>query len=257
MSERIRTLIEQFVADYPLLHGTKTRWHKPLVAFADARDERIRKLRSVVHPEHFMPDDILTGAKTIVSYFLPFEVPIVKSNIGGSDSSMEWDYAYVETNALLNDLNRFSVDALHKDGHGAAFVAPERIFDQDVLLGRWSHRHIAVIAGLGTFGLNNMLITDKGCCGRTNSFVTDIVIEPSPGIHQENCLFKFNGNCKKCMKHCVGGALTQEGFDRFKCDEQLQRNRKTYEDIGSVGVCGKCLVGLPCSLATPVKSQKN
>ena len=47
------------------------------------------------------------------------------------------------------------------------------------LISDWSHRHVAVIAGLGKFGLNNMLITDNGCCGRVGSFITDLKIEPT------------------------------------------------------------------------------
>ncbi|WP_338094171.1 hypothetical protein [Methanorbis furvi] len=40
---------------------------------------------------------------------------------------------------------------------------------------RWSHRHFAVLAGLGTFGVNNMLITRMGCYGRVSSFAASIL----------------------------------------------------------------------------------
>lgn len=40
-------------------------------------------------------------------------------------------------------------------------------------MSEWSHRHAAYIAGLGIFGINNMLITNKGCVGRIPSFYED------------------------------------------------------------------------------------
>lgn len=256
MIEVIIERIEQYVAEYPRIHGTKTRWCKPLVAFADAQDEQFGSLKSIVHPDHFMPGDILPGARTVVSYFLPFEEWIVQSNIGGSNSSKEWDYAYAQTNTLFINLNNHLVDSLQKDGIRAAFVPPELVFDKDLMLSKWSLRHIAVIAHLGTFGLNNMLITEKGCCGRTNSFVTELVLPPTQSTSTQNCLFKHDGSCGQCLQSCVGDALSNEGFNRFKCDSQLQRNKKSYEDIGSVAPCGKCLVGLPCSVANPVKNER-
>lgn len=42
-------------------------------------------------------------------------------------------------------------------------VLPEvSTFDQNILKSNWSHRHFAKIAGIGTFGINNMLISKNG-----------------------------------------------------------------------------------------------
>ncbi len=35
----------------------------------------------------------------------------------------------------------------------------------------WSHKSAAAIAGLGSFGLHRMLITDAGCAGRCGSLL--------------------------------------------------------------------------------------
>ena len=59
----------------------------------------------------------------------------------------------------------------------------------------WSHKHVAYIAGIGSFGHHHMLITNKGCCGRLGSVVTDAVIAPTSRVDRERCLFKFDGSC--------------------------------------------------------------
>jgi len=53
--------------------------------------------------------------------------------------------------------------------------------------------------------------------------------------------------CKKCTKSCVNGALYIDSFDRFKCYGMLLENVEEFSSVGYANVCGKCLVGIPCS----------
>lgn len=94
----------------------------------------------------------------------------------------------------------------------------------EILLGERSHRHVGWIAGLGTFGINNMLITDKGCAGRMGLVVTDIRLETAKCPIKEYCLGKYNGSCGFCVRCCVNGALAEEGFDRFACYDMCLEN---------------------------------
>jgi epoxyqueuosine reductase QueG len=126
-------------------------------------------------------------------------------------------------------------------------------FDTQKLISDWSHRHVAYIAGLGKFGLNNMLITDKGCCGRIGTVITNLEIEPAERKDKEYCLYKYNGSCKKCVDRCVNDALTVDGFNRKRCYDMCLANAEIYENIGLSDVCGKCLANLPCSFIDPIK----
>ena len=117
----------------------------------------------------------------------------------------------------------------------------------------WSQRHVAYIAGLGTFGINNMLITDKGCCGRYGSIVTSMKIEPDKRPDIEFCLYKNNGTCKACVKHCVNGALKEDSFNRDKCFEMCRANSDIYKEMGDPESCGKCLTFVPCTFINPIK----
>ena len=212
-------------------------------------------LRDVVSPSHSLPKDFLQEAKTVVSYFIPFDEVTIKSNIEGKESSKIWAKTYIETNQLIVDLNIFMKNELQKLGYKSNIIPATHNFDNEKLICDWSQRHVAVIAGLGTFGLNNMLITDNGCCGRIGSFITDLLIDPTEKVTGNNCLYKHMNTCKKCVDRCVNNALKVDCFDRNKCNEMCLYNDKIHSDIGFSDVCGKCLVNVPCSTTNPVKQM--
>ncbi len=253
MNNKIEIIIKQFVEHYSEIRDVQTKWKEPLVAYADATDEMFYKLKDAVSPSHAIPQDFLPEAKTVVAYFIPFDEVVVESNIEGKESSKVWAKAYVETNQLILDLNTFIKNELQKLGYKSNIMPATHNFDNKKLISDWSHRHVAFIAGLGKFGLNNMLITDKGCCGRVGSFITDLKIEPTKRKNGENCLYKHMNVCKKCVDRCVNNALKVDFFDRHKCYEMCLRNDKLHSDIGLSDVCGKCLVNIPCSKNNPVK----
>ena len=251
MKTKLENIIKEFVTTYPKNYNTKSRWGDPLITYADADNKEFYTLKKVVSPTHALPKDFLPEAKTVVTYFIPFNDSIIKSNINEKHCSEEWGIAYIETNKLIFDLNTFVMNELEKIGYKSNVIPATHNFDAKKLISDWSHRHVAVIAGLGTFGLNNMIITEKGCCGRVGSFVTDIKITPTPKIEGENCLYKSMNICKKCVDRCVNDALKIGTFDRHKCYEMCLDNDKFHSQLGLVDVCGKCLVNIPCSTKNP------
>lgn len=116
---------------------------------------------------------------------------------------------------------------------------------------RWSHRHIAFLAGLGTFGKHNLLITSKGCCGYYTSLVTTLPLAGDLIPAKPACLFYHGKDCGLCIKQCVGGALTKEGFCREKCYAMCMENQPVQHLALPADACGKCAVCLPCSFASP------
>ncbi len=251
MKKTIAREIENYVLNFQKRDNIDSFWKTPLVGFAAANNPNFLLLKEVAAPDHLQPEDILPGGKTVIAYFLPFQEWIPKSNVENVQSSEEWARAYVETNILISEINDHLVNWLKGLGHKAAKLPPSLNMDYERLTSLWSNRHVAYIAGLGTFGINNMLITEKGCCGRLGNIVTDIQLEADKIIEGEYCFYKHNGSCSVCVDRCVNGALTMEGFDRFKCFEMLTENEEKYEYLGEASVCGKCLVELPCSFKNP------
>ena len=257
MNNLITEEIIGFVADYQKSEPLETQWLEPLVGFADAEDPLFSELHSVVSPTHAMPEDLLEGAQSIIAYFLPFEKKISQTNNGGYYASIEWALAYIETNQLIIDLNNHLSEFLAKKGTRCTVTPPTHNFDKKKLISDWSHRHVAFIAGLGTFGLHNLLITDKGCCGRLGSIITDAECTPSMRPATEHCLYKYNKSCTACVKNCVNQALTVDSFDRQACYNLLLVNEQMYKRYGKADVCGKCTCGVPCSFHDPVKASRD
>ncbi len=284
----LKVMITREICDFVENHmkkpGIATKWGKPLVGFADAADPYILKLKEIVGSSHAMPEDVLDDASIIVAYYLPFTKELAKSNVAaGRMASAEWALAYEETNSLLVLVSEHVIEYLGSLGYRAAVSERTGTFDRDKLMSDWSHRHFAYAAGLGTFGINNMLITKSGCCGRFFSLVTNIDVTPDTAMKEELCLYKKNGKCLVCVKNCPMGALGTGGYDRHKCYSLCVENSKIHTGFGNsygnpadgdsaikVGsspstadssaptactgssatgseVCGKCITDSPCA----------
>ena len=254
MHEWIQSNIATEIEAFRTSQKARTSWQAPLVAVADAGDQLFPRLREVVRPTHALPEDLLRGARSIIAYFLPFEESIPRSNRTGRLASEEWAAAYIETNDLITAINAHLAAGLRKRGHKAALIPATHNFDEQTLMSDWSHKHVAYIAGLGTFGLHHMLITAQGCAGRLGTLVTDAVIEPTtrPGV--EACLHKHDDSCLACVRKCVAGALSETGadFDRHACYAVCLENGQLHSALGLADVCGKCVCIVPCSFTNPV-----
>ncbi|MDV0444491.1 hypothetical protein MmiAt1_00170 [Methanimicrococcus sp. At1] len=248
MKEIIQEEAEKFIENYCRRNGISNIWQTPMIRYADAFHPEIRNLKTIVMENHYMPEDFLEKPTVILTYYLPFIPEVAASNLGDGFASECWAKAYQETYKLSNELNDHLVRIISDTGYRAAVPANASSFSDDVLKSRWSHRHIAKAAGHGTFGINQMLITENGCCGRYYSIITDLPIEADSQPEEEYCLYKRKGSCGICVKHCFSGALTAEKFDRYKCHETTLKNAAIYN--GST-ICGKYVVGLPCSFKKP------
>lgn len=248
LKEKIRELVVEYVKVYPAENGVREIWRTPLVGFADAKDPYIRALPKIVTEKHQMPEDFMDSPTVVISYFIPFTKVLADENVEveGNVASESWAEAYKVTNAMMAKLNVYLVEQLEQMGYRSA-VPTNAGMHTDILKSYWSQRHLAYAAGLGSFGINNMLITKEGCCGRYNSIVADIPVEADKHLEEENCLYKSRGLCKKCVTNCFSGALTTEGFDRVKCYEATARNRELYGE----SICGKCVTNIPCAFIAP------
>ena len=244
--------IKDYVKNYRRINNTKTDWNEPLVAFASAVDSLFLELKKVVSISHNLPTDLMEDAQTVISYFIPFQKEIVTGNKKGEISSEGWVLAYIETNKLIIDLNEYIASEIAKAGYQSVVLPPTHNFYQVNLISDWSHKHIGYIAGLGKFGLHQMLITDKGCCGRLGSMITNLKVEPTKRPIEEYCLYKYNKSCGECVKKCINDALQIDNFDKHRCYEKTLLSAEIYKEKGLADVCGKCISVVPCSFTNPV-----
>lgn len=228
-------------------------WRKPILA-TSAVDDRFRILTEVASRDHLLPMDLLPTARTVITFFLPFTEALVRENREGDLACRNWGLAYVETNALIASISDALGDLLARHGYQSAVTPPTHNFDEERLVSRWSHRHLAYLTGLGRFGVHAQLITPKGSAGRMGSLVTDADLGDHP-LHteEETCLHKAGGRCLVCVDRCPVDALGEESFDRFRCWEQCLVNDRNLADLPTTDVCGKCVAVVPCSFRDPGK----
>ena len=249
MRQRMEEKIWRLILEYIRERNLPLIWRKPIVRFADAKAEGFENLRQIVDPGHHVPEDYLPGAKNALSWFLPFLPEVGQNNLPGDLCSSQWAESYLVTNEMAAWVNDRLVEFVREELAAEAAVPTDAgMIGMDNPRSRWSQRHVAYLAGHGTFGINNMLISDAGSVGRYFSIVTTLDVQPDEPIVEERCLWKRDGSCGLCAARCAAGALTTEGFDRFKCLERCLENMAQFP---GADVCGKCTVELPCSYGAP------
>lgn len=236
---------------------TVTEYRRPLVGFASTGDPGFGELKRRVEPAHLLPEDLLPGAKSVVAFFLPFARWVVEANaVQRGKVAEEWCRAYIETNALINSITSYLKDALEEKGVRAASEPATHNYDPETLVCRWSHKSMAVICGLGSFGLHHMVITDSGCAGRFGSLVIDAGLPVIPVRERERCLYFYDGSCVECIERCPVKALDREGrIDKHLCNRRLLAVEGGLQEELRADVCGKCAIG-PCSFESAVKGEQ-
>jgi epoxyqueuosine reductase QueG len=253
MYNQIIDTIKSTIVSYGKNNQINNMWKEPIIEIISAQNDKLKTLKQSVSADHLMPCDVLSDAKSIISFFVPFHKNIVLSNINGTIVSAEWALTYIKTNDLIKTISDKIEELMEQNGYKVGKIPATHNFDKDKLISNWSHRHIAYIAGIGSFGINNMLITNNGCCGRFGSIIINYELEMyKKNIEvKENCLNKINGTCGICQKKCMINAYENNNYDRRKCYEKCLENAEYHKEIGYADVCGKCLVGLPCSMNNP------
>jgi len=249
LEEELRELFLNSPANRLKEFGDCLIFFPPVLAVASANDELFSRYKdpTVIGSHHLSPEEWLPGARSVLSYFLPFSSRIVESNEVEGLPSEEWVYGRIEGEAMNDEARRFIEARLGKAG-GRSIVPPfdprYRVQDRR---STWSERHAAYAAGLGTFGLSRSLITEKGCAGRFGSVITDLKFEPSPRRYASKD--EYCNLCGDCIERCPSGAISSAGKDVERCALYLDSVVKPR--FAPRYGCGKCQTRVSCSRALP------
>ncbi len=182
----------------------------------------------------------------------------------GKEPCLRWIYARASWDALIKDVSARVTEALAERGIRAAAADLDPQFRRYItekynVASSWSHRHAAFVAGLGTFGLCDGLISRWGKAVRFSSFILDARIpadaRPYKG-HHDWCLFYAKGRCDACMKACPAGAITEAGHDKTKCQAFMKQVHQRFEAHEALDPalrfgCGLCQGAVPCQKGVP------
>jgi epoxyqueuosine reductase len=134
--------------------GTETMiFASPVFGVSTAQNPLYGKLKEAVGPGHLMPGDLFQGAKSVISYFLPYTEDVRRMNDGPEDAPAEWTRAHRQGAVAAELVRRFVARRLGNLGARSLIVFHGSRYRTQTLVSNWSERHVAFISGLGTFGL--------------------------------------------------------------------------------------------------------
>jgi epoxyqueuosine reductase QueG len=193
-------------------------------------------------PEEFHPDFIFPQARSVIVIGLPVHLPVLESS-----PSIWYHELYKTVNSLLDQYTYRIASRLIENGYPSAAIPRDGYGSIEVLrknpVAFFSHRHAAVLAGLGRFGTNNMVLTRAfGPRVRFGSIITGADIPPDPLEEEELCI-----RCNHCVTHCPVSALEEGEYPdtltlKKECTENSAELNRRFRS--PCGICIKvCPVG--------------
>ena len=242
MDIRVREEIGRFLRESP--YNTHTGWEEPyfdepLVGFASASAPIFKRYKSIIGEFHLTPAEFLEKTfsaeltkGTVICWILPISRHVRESNRAERQwPSLEWARTRMHGEACNDKLREHLVAFLATLGHKAVAPMLSRVWKRFEstpvgIASSWSERHAAYAAGLGTFSLNDGLITGKGIAHRCGSVITDLFLTPTPvpgQSHIANCLFSSEGICGRCIGRCPAGLSPRQDITRINAGSMCTR----------------------------------
>ena len=275
----IQSCVREFAASKENTLGNgEPAWAQPLLGFSRGDDPLYAEFKRDIGPFYWTPQDAFSrafpssyvaGAElSVISWILPqTDTTKAESRKEKNYPSERWARSRKYGEEFNVKLRNHVVAVLAATGVSA--VAPvnhplwaQRASEHYGPASVWSERHAAYVAGLGTFGLCDGLITAAGKAMRCGSVVARVQIPPSlrPYTdHHAYCLFFARGTCGKCIERCPAGAITKAGHNKQKCAAYEESTTTPYV-LSTFGLeaygCGLCQTGVPCESGIPVRESE-
>jgi epoxyqueuosine reductase QueG len=267
------------IMEYPY-YGERI-FEEPLVGFVRGDDPILTEYKRIIGPHHFTPFEIMKWqaeknkvpapeAKdlSVVSFVMPLTRRTKDDNARRDDwVSERWAQTRLLGELFSQKFVREMVTYLMNRGILAISPDVTPLFNKKryPVVGwasPWSHRHMAYAAGLGSFGMHDFFITEKGCAHRAASFVVNLTLSPNRKRQEDihaSCLHYQGIECLTCAARCPVDAITAEhAHDKERCMKRVEASTKycnRYYHIFIYG-CGICATGTPCESGIPKQLQK-
>ena len=258
-TDDIIRFLSNFLLESPLNKGETdgvnyNYYSEPICAVASSDDPLFQELKKpeIVSPEFLSPLEWMPEAQSVISIFFPLSDHVRNSNYGTGLPSTEWLYArYEGGNQCIPESVKALINAITYAGINVMAPAFDKRFHGiKPFTSNWSERHVAFVAGMGTFGLSRSFITRKGIAGRFSSILIDqqwpVTTRDYSGVYE------YCNQCKVCLERCPSGAINLEYKDKAICSEYLDSMKEKYSPRYG---CGKCQTNVPCETGIPGRAS--
>lgn len=244
-------------------------WERPLLGVAAGDDAYYDFLKEHIGSFHWSPAEVFSlkygdtpdsGKLRVLSIIFPqtkeTKAMQSKAYVFPCDN---WVVSRGEWEPLMQEFAMKLEAALETMGVRAAAIdlRPEFSRMESETLGiasKWSHRHSAFAAGLGTFGLSDGFISEKGMAIRMTSIIVEADLKVTPRGergHYDWCLYYRSGICGACIRRCPIRAISEKGHDKIACfgyeEEACAKYWPEHIMRGDyVFGCGICQSKVPC-----------
>ncbi len=194
----------------------------------------ITRLTALRTDDFLLPAATIERMPTAVSIALPL-LPAVLTTLDRAPNAL-YEHHYRQTNFALDRLALDLCRWLDSQNAQALAIPASQIVDWEGQRGHLSHKRVAIAAGLGWLGRNNLVVTTHhGAQVRLVTVLTDLEMDTDQPLDQD-C-----GSCRQCISACPCRAIgdTPAEFRHHACFAQLrefQRRRLTNQYI-----CGLCV----------------
>jgi epoxyqueuosine reductase QueG len=211
----------------------------PLVGFAPA-DRWDTPLFDPWVPEAFRPRAIFPETNTVIVLGLPVSLPVLETA-----PSIHYHELYRTVNTLLDSEGYRLAEWLTRDGFPSMWIPRDGYGSISILKEEptvfFSHRHAALLAGLGNFGINNTLLTrEYGPRVRFVSVFTSAAIPPDPLLTEPVCT-----RCMRCVKACPVKAISGRDYPEDLINKNTCASRSEALAKRSISPCGLCIKVCP------------
>ncbi|MEG0662073.1 MAG: hypothetical protein RR472_02230 [Anaerovoracaceae bacterium] len=248
-------------------------WEAPLIGVAAGDDPYYDFLKEHIGPFHWTPAEAFAkkyapvpakNLRVISMVFPQGEETVAEQKKQNTFPADYWLVSRGEWEPLMKEFGQALEAGFAQEGIQAVSIdlLPEKLGQTSETLGlasKWSHRHSAYAAGLGTFGLSDGFISRRGKAVRITSLVVaaDIAVSlrEAEGPY-DWCLYYRKGICGACIRRCPARAIGEKGHDKQRCKEYEDKAEREFwpEHIPHgeyIFGCGLCQVKVPCDRQKP------
>jgi epoxyqueuosine reductase len=218
------------------------RAYEELRVFCEKRDAvgfGVVELARIRTDDFLLPEETLERYDRAISVAMKVSDDVLATIL--DHPNRLYEHHYRQVNFALDRLGLALSNEIKRRGYHALPIAASQLVDWDNQRAHVSHKRIAVGAGLGWLGRNNLVVMpEHGAQVRLATVLTDMPLPVDLPLEQD-C-----GECRDCIAACPAAAIkdTAAEFDHHACFELLKEfQKKKYVSQYICGVCVKACAG--------------